>query len=196
VATAPREQLDRPAFYAMRTGGWRDLVTILHPPYTAWHLSYVALGAVAAPALYAGRLGAALVAFFLAVGVSAHAFDELAGRPLRTALTDRALILLAAAGLVGAVAIGVADPLGRDAPRLGQLGERRQDDVPLAEPLDAVGQRRLVDDPVGQPELILEGGGDRIAGDGCHGGPLCQLPTRLIPQAVAYGIGTLTRWPS
>ena len=108
MATAPREQLDRPAFYAMRTGGWRDLVTILHPPYTAWHLSYVALGAVAAPALYAGRLGAALAAFFLAVGVSAHAFDELAGRPLRTALTDRALIVLAAAGLVGAVAIGVA----------------------------------------------------------------------------------------
>ena len=92
----------------MRTGGWRDLVTILHPPYTAWHLSYVALGAVAAPALYAGRLGAALAAFFLAVGVSAHAFDELAGRPLRTDLSDRTLIVLAAAGLVGAVAIGVA----------------------------------------------------------------------------------------
>jgi hypothetical protein len=108
VATAPREHLERPAFYAMRTGGWRDLVTILHPPYTAWHLSYVALGAVAAPALYAGRLGAALAAFFLAVGVSAHAFDELAGRPLRTALTDRTLIVLAVAGLVGAVAIGVA----------------------------------------------------------------------------------------
>jgi hypothetical protein len=108
VATAPREHLDRPAFYAMRTGGWRDLVTILHPPYTAWHLSYVAIGAAAAPALYAGRLGAALAAFFLAVGVSAHAFDELAGRPLRTALTNRTLIVLAVAGLVGAVAIGVA----------------------------------------------------------------------------------------
>src|SRR5690349_13567555 len=92
----------------MRTGGWRDLVTVLHPPYTAWHLSYVALGAVAAPALYAGRLGAALVAFFLAVGVSAHALDELAGRPLGTALTRRMLIVLAVAGLVGAVAIGVA----------------------------------------------------------------------------------------
>lgn len=108
MATAPREQLDRPAFYAMRTGGWRDLVTILHPPYTAWHLSYVAIGAAVAPTLYAGRLGAALAAFFLAVGVSAHAFDELAGRPLRTALTDRTLITLAVVGLIGAVAIGVA----------------------------------------------------------------------------------------
>jgi hypothetical protein len=106
VATAPPE-LERPAFYALRTGGWRDLVTLLHPPYTAWHLSYVALGAAAAPVVHADRLGAALVAFFLAVGVSAHALDELAGRPLRTQLSQGTLIALAAAGLAGAVAIGV-----------------------------------------------------------------------------------------
>jgi hypothetical protein len=100
-------ELDRPAFYALRTGGWRDLVTLLHPPYTAWHLSYVAIGAAVAPILYAGRLGAALAAFFLAVGVAAHALDELNGRPLRTRLSDRVLIVLAAGGLAGAVAIGV-----------------------------------------------------------------------------------------
>src|SRR5262249_47824763 len=52
--------VERPAFYALRPGGWRDLVTVLHPPYTAWHLSYVALGAAAAPAVHADRLGAAL----------------------------------------------------------------------------------------------------------------------------------------
>jgi hypothetical protein len=82
-------------------------VTLLHPPYTAWHLSYVALGAAAAPHVYAYRLAAALAAFFLAVGVSAHALDELAGRPLRTALSRTTLIVLATTGLVGAVAIGV-----------------------------------------------------------------------------------------
>jgi hypothetical protein len=98
----------RPAFYALRPGGWRDLVTILHPPYTAWHLSYVALGAAAAPDLHPGRLWAALAAFFLAVGVGAHALDELQGHPLRTRLSDRALVLLAALGLGGAVAIGIA----------------------------------------------------------------------------------------
>lgn len=107
MATGPNE-LDRPAFYALRSGGWRDLVTLLHPPYTAWHLSYVALGAAAAPALHAGRLAAALVAFFLAVGVSAHALDELNGRPLNTKLKRGTLIALALGGLVGAVAIGVA----------------------------------------------------------------------------------------
>jgi hypothetical protein len=97
----------RPAFYALRGGGWRDLVTLLHPPYTAWHLSYVALGAVAAERFDLGRLGAALGAFLLGLGVGAHALDELNGRPLRTALSDRALIGLAIAGLGGACAIGI-----------------------------------------------------------------------------------------
>src|SRR6516225_5531710 len=107
MASAPRE-LDRPAFYALRSGGWRDLVTLLHPPYTAWHLSYVAIGAAAAPHIYAGRLIAALGAFFLAVGISAHALDELHGRPLGTKLSRRTLIALAVTSLVGAIAIGVA----------------------------------------------------------------------------------------
>lgn len=110
MATAPRTpvtELDRPAFYALSPGGWRDLVTILHPPYTAWHLSYIALGAAAAPTLHADRLGAALGAFFLAVGVSAHALDELKGRPLHTRLSRTTLISLAVTGLAGAIAIGV-----------------------------------------------------------------------------------------
>jgi hypothetical protein len=97
---------ERPAFYALTPGGWRDLVTLLHPPYTAWHLSYVALGAAVAPALHLGRLGAAVGAFFLAVGISAHALDELKGRPLRTRLSDAVLTALAVGGLAGALAIG------------------------------------------------------------------------------------------
>src|SRR4051794_6470815 len=101
-------RLDRPAFYALRPGGWRDLLTLLHPPYTAWHLSYVALGAVAAPQLHGDRLAATLVAFFLGVGVCAHALDELGGRPLGTQLSDRMLIGLSAVALVGAVSIGIA----------------------------------------------------------------------------------------
>jgi hypothetical protein len=97
----------RPSFYALSPGGWRDLVTILHPPYTAWHLSYVAVGAALAPAFVLWRLGAALGAFLLALGVACHALDELAGRPLGTQLSRGALIGLATAGLGGAVAIGV-----------------------------------------------------------------------------------------
>src|SRR3954451_11822695 len=102
------DPLDRPAFYALRPGGWRDLVTILHPPYTAWHLSYVALGAAAAPVLHADRLAAALRAVLLGVGICSHALDELHGRPLGTRLSSRALVALAVGGLAGAIAIGVA----------------------------------------------------------------------------------------
>lgn len=99
----------------MRAGGWRDLVTILHPPYTAWHLSYVAIGAALAPTFVLWRLGAALGAFFLALGVACHALDELAGRPLGTQIPRPALIALAAVGLGGAVAIGIVTAVIVDA---------------------------------------------------------------------------------
>jgi hypothetical protein len=97
----------RPAFYALRPGGWRDYVTLLHPPYTLWHLSYVAVGAALAPRFHLDRLLLALAAFFLALGVAAHALDELAGRPLGTRIPRRGLVALAVASLAGACAIGV-----------------------------------------------------------------------------------------
>jgi hypothetical protein len=97
----------RPAFYALAPGGWRDYVTLLHPPYTLWHLSYVAIGAALAPHVEVERLVATLVAFFLAVGIGAHALDELNGHPLRTRISDRALAWLAALSIGGAVVIGV-----------------------------------------------------------------------------------------
>ena len=97
----------RPAFYALDPGGWRDYVTLLHPPYTAWHLSYVAVGAGLAPRLDGPRLGATFAAFFLALGIGAHALDELNGRPLRTAIPDRVLLALAAVSISGAAALGI-----------------------------------------------------------------------------------------
>ncbi len=87
------------------------MVTLLHPPYTAWHLSYYALGAATAPRLYADRLLWGLAAFGLAVGVAAHALDELHDRPLRTGLSDRTLLALALVSMLGALAIGVAGVL-------------------------------------------------------------------------------------
>jgi hypothetical protein len=102
---------DRPAFYALDLGSWRDYFTLLHPPYTLWHLSYVVLGAALAPTVRYDRLGATLLAFFLAVGIAAHALDELSGRPLRTAIPGRILWAVAALSLAGAVALGVAGVL-------------------------------------------------------------------------------------
>ncbi len=101
MSTAP------PAFYAARAGGWRDWWTILHPPYTAWHLSYVVIGAALAPQTNGSRLVATLLAFFFAVGVAAHAFDELHGRPLGTHISRAVLVAAGVGGLVAALAIGV-----------------------------------------------------------------------------------------
>jgi hypothetical protein len=101
----------RPAFYALAPGGWRDYVTLLHPPYTLWHLSYVAIGAGLAPDLHVARLGAALAAFFLGMGVGAHALDELKGRPLQTRIPEHVLVALGVVSIAGAVAIGVASAL-------------------------------------------------------------------------------------
>jgi hypothetical protein len=97
----------RPAFYALASGGWRDFVTLLHPPYTLWHLAYVAIGAGLAPELTADRLLWTLLAFFLALGIGAHALDELRGRPLRTAIPGWLLVALAVISVGVAAAIGV-----------------------------------------------------------------------------------------
>ena len=97
----------RPAYYAARHGGWRDWWTLLHPPYTAWHLSYTVIGAALAPRVHLSNLIATVLAFFLATGLAAHALDELRGRPLRTAIPASALVTVVVAGLLGALGLGV-----------------------------------------------------------------------------------------
>lgn len=97
-----------PAFYARRGGARWDWWTVLHPPYTLWHLSYVVLGASLAPHLNWLVLGASVLAFALAVGIAAHALDEWNGRPLRTGISDRALWIAAILSLLGAAALGIS----------------------------------------------------------------------------------------
>lgn len=98
----------RPAFYALRPGSWRDYLTLLHWPYTLWHLSYVALGAALAPRMDWPLLGWTTLAFALALGVGAHALDELRGRPLQTRIPAATLGGLAVVSVAGACAIGIA----------------------------------------------------------------------------------------
>jgi hypothetical protein len=96
----------RPAWYAPPSGRGRDWVILLHPPYTAWHLAYVLIGAGLAPRVDAERLVATVFAFALAVGVAAHALDELRGRPLQTAIPTAMLVAVAIMSLAGAVTLG------------------------------------------------------------------------------------------
>ncbi len=102
----------RPAFYALRPGGWRDYATLLHPPYTLWHLSYVAIGAALAPSMDWSLLGWTVLAFALAMGIGAHALDELHGRPLGTRISSAVLTGLAAASIFVACAIGAVVAAG------------------------------------------------------------------------------------
>jgi hypothetical protein len=105
----PEPDVLGPAYYAARARGWRrDVWALLHPPYTAWHLSYVLIGASLAPTLNVIRLVATLLAFFLAVGIAAHALDELRGRPLQTEIPASVLWGATAIALLGAVAFGIA----------------------------------------------------------------------------------------
>jgi len=97
----------RPTFYALASGGWRDYVTVLHLPYTVWNLAYVALGAAIAPHFVTSRMVWTMAAFALGLGVSAHALDELNGRPLATSIPSGVLVTLGVGALAGACAIGV-----------------------------------------------------------------------------------------
>jgi len=101
-----------PAFYARRGGRGADWWTLFHPPYTVWHLSYVVLGASMAPTLDWGALGLTVLGFFLAVGVAAHALDELQGRPLGTGIAATTLWAAAVSALVAAVSLGVYGVVG------------------------------------------------------------------------------------
>ena len=96
------------AFYALRPGGWRDYWTLLHPPYTLWLLSNALLGAAVAPAPDPRIVAGGLLAFGLAVGIAAHSFDELQGRPLSTRIPSRVLAALGTIALAGAIALGIA----------------------------------------------------------------------------------------
>jgi hypothetical protein len=109
--SAPKKTTDAAAFYAqprfLRRAAWRDWWTLLHPPYTLLHLSYVVIGACLIGPVNAVRLVETVLAFFLAVGVGAHALDELNGRPLSTSIPSRQLVVAAVLGLGGAVALGI-----------------------------------------------------------------------------------------
>ena len=103
----PRRERGHRRYYALEPGGWRDYVTVLHVPYTLWHVSYVAIGACLAVTFSGTRLAITAVAFALAVGIGAHALDELHGRPLQTRISDRVLVALAAVSIGAAAALGV-----------------------------------------------------------------------------------------
>jgi hypothetical protein len=106
--TRPAARPLTPAFYVRAgTGARRDLLALLHLPYTAWHLAFVVIGAALAPTIAIDRLAGTLAAFFLGTGIAAHALDEWNGRPLRTGVSDAVLLGAAGAALSGILVLSL-----------------------------------------------------------------------------------------
>jgi len=94
------------AWYAISGGKARELFTILHLPYTSMVLSYVLIGAALSPVIHYDRLVLTLLAYFLGLGLSAHALNELHARHWGKTLSKFELGLLFAIPLIGALLIG------------------------------------------------------------------------------------------
>jgi hypothetical protein len=95
----------------------RDLFNMLHLPYTSMVLGFVVAGASAAPSIRLDVLAGALAAYFLGLGVGAHAVDQLEphGSHYVGSLSRRELKALALVGLGGGVAIGLCFAASGDA---------------------------------------------------------------------------------
>ena len=60
-----------------------------------------------APTIYLDRSAAVLFAFFLGLGIGAHALDETMGNPLQTRLSKKSLYVIGFSALFAAIAIGL-----------------------------------------------------------------------------------------
>ena len=114
----PAASHPRPAFYALAPGGWRDWWTLLHPPYTRVAPLVRRDRRLARGTVDVRWLVETLLAFFLAMGLAAHALDELHGRPLGTRIPELGARRVAVVGLAGAVALGI-DGMVEVSPWLG-----------------------------------------------------------------------------
>lgn len=109
TATVGRRAALRPTWYAGPDTRWGELWTMLHLPYTGMVLSFVVVGALLAPSIDPRILAASLAAYFLGLGLGSHFLDQLPGMGSRYVRhwSTTSLAVVGAAGIAGAVAIGV-----------------------------------------------------------------------------------------
>ncbi len=89
--------------------GFRTAIGLLFLPYTGMVLSYTVIGGMIAPVVHWDRVAAALVVYFLGLGIAAHALDAVGSKtqkPWGAVLSRKKLWLLAVASLALAYAIG------------------------------------------------------------------------------------------
>ncbi len=87
---------------------FRLFVGLTFYPYTLMNASYVAIGSLLSPTPDLGRMEGMMVVYILAVGIAAHSLDAMApNRPWGEFLSRRQLEVLALAGLIPALAVGL-----------------------------------------------------------------------------------------
>jgi hypothetical protein len=87
---------------------FRLLVGLSFYPYSLMNASYVVLGSMVAPVVHLDRAAGMALVYLLAVGVSAHSLDAMApNKPWGAFLSRKQLLLLAAAGLIPALGLGL-----------------------------------------------------------------------------------------
>jgi hypothetical protein len=87
---------------------FRQLVGLSFFPYSLMNASYVLIGSLMAPSIHYDRMAGMAVVYFLAVGISAHSLDAMGpNKPWGDLLSRRQLLLLALAGLVPALVLGL-----------------------------------------------------------------------------------------
>ena len=77
-------------------------------PYSLMNASYVLIGSLLAPSVHFDRMGGMALAYLLAVGIAAHSLDAIGpNRPWGNVMSRNQLLLLALAGLIPALSIGL-----------------------------------------------------------------------------------------
>ncbi len=87
---------------------FRRLVGLTFYPYSLMNASYVLIGSLLVPSVHYDRMAGMALVYLAAVGVSAHSLDAMAAnKPWGNVLSRRQLMLLAGAGLVPALTLGL-----------------------------------------------------------------------------------------
>lgn len=99
----------RKAWYHLEGSKKAELWTILHLPYTLMCIAFLAVGFAIHKPVNWELFGAAILAYFLGLGLAAHAFDQLSltGSRYVKYLTRRELLAIGISSLITAIAIGV-----------------------------------------------------------------------------------------
>ena len=109
----PRRMKDRSSEWFVPKFGperFRRLVGLLFLPYTGMVLSFAVIGAMLAGSVHWDRVLAAVVIYFLGLGVGAHALDAVGSRetkPWGRVLSERGLWVAALSSIAGAYLVAI-----------------------------------------------------------------------------------------